>query len=136
MQKYYFNVYLKERRYGGPEEGGWFYTWYEFQTTLESRSLFSTSEEACGHAADLTAKIREDQEPIYHMGNGPDDGINEAGEGDDRYLLPGGSWGEDEVLVSAELLPGKEGYKPGIWDWTDDTYSLPVPVPQQSPSYE
>ena len=136
MQKYYFNFYLNERRYGGPEEGGWWYDWYVFQTTLESRS-FATLEEANDHAAELAAKIREEQEPVYHMGNSPHDGLNEAGEGDDRYLLPGGAWGEDEIYVTAELLPGKADHEPGRWDLYKDAPHLPVPVPQGGrPFYE
>ena len=71
------------------------------------------------------------------MGNSPHDGLNEAGEGDDRYLLPGGAWGEDEVYVTAELLPGKADHKPGCWDLDKDASYLPVPVPQGGrPFYE
>jgi len=136
MQKYYFNFYLQDRRYGGPEEGGWFYDWYEFQCTLVSKS-FASYKEANDYASEYAERIREGQEPVYHTGHGSHDGVNDAGEGDDAYLLRDGSWGEDEVYVSAELLPGKPGCKPGYWyseSWHDD--NLPVPVPQERPFYE
>ncbi len=29
MKKFYVNVYRVTRHYGGPEEGGWWFNWYE-----------------------------------------------------------------------------------------------------------
>jgi hypothetical protein len=31
----YLSVYMVTRQYGGPEEGGWYYNWYECVATLQ-----------------------------------------------------------------------------------------------------
>jgi hypothetical protein len=38
-QMVYVNVYSIERCYGGPEEGGWWYDWYECLETYPCRNI-------------------------------------------------------------------------------------------------
>lgn len=53
-KKVYVNVYLITRHYGGPEEGGWYYNWYNCVETVtcknkDSDEIKSTLEEEYGN---------------------------------------------------------------------------------------
>ncbi len=47
---YYVNLYLIDRGYGGPEEGGW---WYEYGEFIEPAALFTDEDEALAYARKL-----------------------------------------------------------------------------------
>ena len=48
----------------------------------------------------ILAKL--EHKPTYHMGHGPYDGADPEGFGDDRYLIPGGAWGNDDIIIRLE----------------------------------
>jgi hypothetical protein len=110
QKKYYVNIYKTGRAYGGPEEGGWFYGYGEFEHTLA----------ICpqrGQAAKLAEKIRESFKEgntagvalaVNQMGFGPHDGADPNGEGDDRYLMSGGQWGDESLRCMVETHKGKD----------------------------
>lgn len=103
----YHNVYKTEQCYGGPEEGGW---WYQRGTLLEAvptrtvddcNSAWAEERKAIQERY-LAATSRE-----YRMGNGPHDGADPDGEGDDAYLQLGGAWGVSEIRVITSNKKGK-----------------------------
>ena len=61
--KHFVNVYTVEQCYGGPEEGGWWYSYYNFQGC---HGLYEQSR------AEKVRKIVEQAyknfKPTYHMG--------------------------------------------------------------------
>ena len=60
----YVNVYLENRAYGGPEEGGW---WYNCGDPVESVQVFSDEEEA-EKVAELNEKYsNEGRRPIWSV---------------------------------------------------------------------
>jgi hypothetical protein len=60
----YVNVYLEDRAYGGPEEGGW---WYDCGEPIESVQVFSDEEEA-EKVAELKEKYsNEGRKPIWSV---------------------------------------------------------------------
>lgn len=52
---YVIGLYLVDRKYGGPEEGGWWYDAGELQTTLKA---FPTSEKAHAYADRYNALLK------------------------------------------------------------------------------
>ena len=52
---YFVAVYLADRAYGGPEEGGW---WYDCGELVRVVRLFRTEESACEYARRLNRKLR------------------------------------------------------------------------------
>ena len=73
-------VYLVERRYGGPEEGGW---WYDAGTRVDDAKWFrlgetaASDEEARGAAARIQAGLDRDWNVGDHAG--PLDSVLSAG---------------------------------------------------------
>jgi len=45
--RFYVSQYVVDRCYGGPEEGGWYYDWEDFQAVVAE---FSDKEEAFSYA--------------------------------------------------------------------------------------
>jgi len=97
---YYVNLYTSGRAYGGPEEGGWWYSYLSHEKTLAS---FRTADEA----EDFAGHVNHETSSTYNMGYGPHDGVDAAGQGDDSYILKGGSWGEEHYKVLVETHRGK-----------------------------
>jgi len=97
---FYVNVYEKGRAYGGPEEGGWWYTVHE---SLGCEWSTTTKDEAIELAASLRLKI--EQPETYRMGINNTDGCDPDGQGDDSYLTLGGVWGHSNVVVYVEDHP-------------------------------
>ena len=94
--KEFVNMYITTRCYGGPEEGGWFYEEGEF---LKCYGYYSrkTAEEV---KKLILAKL--EHKPVYHTGCGDHDGVDPQGFGDDHYLIPGGAWGNDNIVIILE----------------------------------
>ena len=93
----YVNMYRTSRRYGGPEEGGWFYTQGEF---IKCYGMYSSRGDANLKVARLQNTLNH--EPTYHSGYGDHDGADPSGNGDDAYLIPGGAWGKDDISFLVE----------------------------------
>jgi len=110
---YYVNLYRVGRAYGGPQEGGWFYDYGEFEGQLGEFSGLDAEIQANKLAYSIRKKIREGEKtfevPVAknQMGHGPMDGADPNGEGDDRYLMAGGHWGDEKLNVIAEPHKGK-----------------------------
>ena len=97
----YVNVYEVSQCYGGPEEGGWWFTAGELLETIGP-----VLEE---EARDLSrAIIEEDKTKVkeYMMGFSSTDGCDADGNGDDSYLLHGGGWGEMKLQTLVQDKPG------------------------------
>ena len=99
---YFVNQYEIDRCYGGPEEGGWYYTSGEFIECLagpfkERRDAENWKQETCPRGIPTE----------YKMGRGPTDGVGPDGYGDDNYLMRGGAWGEGSLEAHIETHYGK-----------------------------
>ena len=97
----YVNVYETSRCYGGPEEGGWWFTSGELQ--------FSLGPIPTDEAYDLAESVRlNDKEKIkeYRMGFTSMDGCDPDGEGDDNFLTVGGAWGRSDIKAYVQDKPG------------------------------
>lgn len=112
---FYVNVYKVNHAYGGPEEGGW---WYEVGIPVHCEGPFDN------HA--VAVKWLEEQRKVdtkeefpdeYAMGAHSRDGLDPDGNGDDRYLTPGGVWGRPELITRIEKRPAE-------------------PFPRERPHYE
>ena len=107
----FVNVYRVERRYGGPEEGGWHYDSGEF---LHCGGMYSAPKSdfpwtgRAPRVAQIVRNLYLDYKPTYHMGVGPHDGVDSEGHGDDHYLMQGGAWGDDEITVCLEEHMGED----------------------------
>ena len=102
--RFFVNVYDAASAYGGPEEGGWFYNDYTF---IGCYGAFPDFESADLRAKEVKEALKKDEPTVYHMGHGPQDGVNEAGEGDDAYLLRGGRWGKSSYSTLVQEEQGK-----------------------------
>ena len=113
---HYINLYKVGRAYGGPEEGGWYYDYGEFEKQL---AVFTEPNEKINRrkavllAQSIREKIKEGktfdvQVAKNQMGWGPMDGVDPNGEGDDRYLMSGGQWGDESLKVITEPHKGKD----------------------------
>jgi hypothetical protein len=110
---YYVNLYRVSRAYGGPEEGGWFYDYGEFEKQLaefagpkamhQAQVLAMTVREQLKDGNDMQVNLKNNQ-----MGMGPHDGADPNGEGDDYYLISGGQWGDESLSVHMEPHEGKD----------------------------
>ena len=114
---WYVNVYGVVQCYGGGEEGGWYYS----QGTFLNVEFVSIKEKeahafACHHPKQLMIDKAENK-GIYHEGHGAHDGVDDAGNPDDDYLMRGGAWGYEKVKVIVQDHPG-------------------VDFPRQRPRYE
>tara|TARA_R100001530_G_C4265363_1_gene141657 strand:- start:325 stop:663 length:339 start_codon:yes stop_codon:yes gene_type:complete len=103
MMNYYVNKYEIDNCYGGPEEGGWYYTRGIFIECLAGP--FSKRINA------KNWKLKTFPHGIsteYKMGHGPHDGVDSDGNGDDNYLLCGGAWGQGSIKAVIEEHTGKD----------------------------
>jgi|TARA_Y100000310_G_C20363306_1_gene660004 hypothetical protein len=98
--KGFVNMYEAIQCYGGPEEGGWFYEegiflrcygYYSNKVAEEIKKL-------------ILAKL--EHKPTYRMGHGAHDGVDPEGFGDNHYLIPGGAWGNDKIVIRVEDYKG------------------------------
>ena len=87
----YLNIYELAQAYGGPEEGGWWYTYGEPVESTEVVNL-RQSIKTCD---DLNAKFRTSSSG-YAMGFG-----------DDNYLIRGGTWGDKKLRARIEDHPAE-----------------------------
>ena len=94
------NIYEVSQCYGGPEEGGWYYTAGSF---IRCIGTFPDNKEGRQDAESFRKAYLESKPddrylmPDYNMGHGSHDGVDANGEPDDRYLIPGGAWGYSEI---------------------------------------
>lgn len=51
--------YFVTRHYGGPEEGGWYYDWWNFHRTMRA---FACEEEAFAYCREMNAKADANRE--------------------------------------------------------------------------
>ena len=91
---HYVNLYSVGRAYGGPEEGGWYYDYGEFEKQLGEFSGPDAENKADELAYSIREKIREGKTfevPLAknQMGHGPMDGAPKWGG---RRPLPHGRW--------------------------------------------
>ncbi len=65
---FYANIYIVDQAFGGPEEGGW---WFTYGSPVERLSrlcrAFSTEEEAYAYRASLAGKIEELNEGRHEL---------------------------------------------------------------------
>ena len=108
VRLYYVNLYKVSKAFGGPEEGGWYYD--------EGLFVESAGQTPSQKGADeLRGKIVEEIEKgriVYdlernQMGHGPHDGADPDGNGDDRYLMKGGRWGNERLVVRVQSHAGR-----------------------------
>ena len=100
----YINIYKITQCYGGAEEGGWWYNSGEF---LKCVGMYSSRDRA-NKVASIIKKQMKEYKPHYHMGNGPHDGVDPDGFGDDDYLQLGGAWGFDNIVIQIEEDMGED----------------------------
>jgi len=98
----YVNVYEKSSAYGGPEEGGW---WFTVLDPVGCEGTFNDENEASEAASLLQHQL--EQPESYYMGINDADGCDPDGHGDDNYLTPGGRWGDAELVVLVQSHPPK-----------------------------
>ena len=98
----YLNIYELAQAYGGPEEGGWWYTCGEPVESTEVVNL-QQSIKTCDN---LNAKFRHSSSG-YAMGFGEHDGVDPDGFGDDNYLIRGGMWGDKKLRARIEDHPAE-----------------------------
>lgn len=95
----FLNVYEIGQAYGGPEEGGW---WYTSGNPVESQGFADEELKKIEAMRDaLNAKFRNEKSS-YSMGMGEHDGVDFEGFGDDTFLLTGGVWGELKLRAKIE----------------------------------
>jgi len=98
----YVNIYVTESRYGGAEEGGWYYTAGE---PVECAGQFSQHDDAIALADKIRGQLKDPE--TYHMGVNSNDGADADGNGDDNYLTVGGAWGYSRMKVLVQDHPPK-----------------------------
>jgi hypothetical protein len=101
---HFVNLYRTTRAYGGPEEGGWWYTQGEI---VQSFGMYSTQDRA-KRVKQIVQKVidNERKQPTQHTGYGDHDGVDAAGNGDDNYLIRGGAWGAEDLEIRLETKQG------------------------------
>ena len=82
-EQVYLSLYEKEQRYGGPEEGGWWYTWYTLCSYMSFPSR-EVAEEAENKLKDQVAEENRQRETLRHkrtanMPEGPDPYLDTEG---------------------------------------------------------
>lgn len=123
----YLNIYEVGKAYGGPEEGGWWYSTGDFifgvklpsevdageiedrlsvalktSGTINFKSFFETEGVNVEDSLDCSLVTRSRSD-----GFGDYDGRDPEGNGDDDYLIPGGVWGTVQLRAYAESSPGE-----------------------------
>ncbi len=98
----YLNIYEVGQAYGGPEEGGW---WYSCGSPMESTLVVNLahSQRVCKLLNDRFRKTTRG----YSMGYGDHDGVDPEGFGDDDYLMKGGQWGDKKLRARIEDHPAE-----------------------------
>ena len=99
----YLNIYEFSQAYGGPEEGGW---WYTCRELLESNEVTNLTR-AKATVESLNKKFKNSTSD-YSMGYGEHDGVDSSGEGDDNFLMTGGHWGYSNMRAMIEDKPGRD----------------------------
>ena len=102
LYDHHVNVYKIDRRFGGPEEGDWYFD----SGTLVSDDLFSNLELATEYAKKIQKELESSDELPYEMGTGPNDGLDPNGDPDDNYIQRGGSWGTGSYQINVERKVG------------------------------
>ena len=98
----YLNIYEIGQAYGGPEEGGW---WYSCGDPIES-TLVVNLQHSIKTCDKLNARFRNSSSG-YAMGFGEHDGVDPDGFGDDNYLIRGGMWGDKKLRARIEDHPAE-----------------------------
>jgi len=107
---WFVNVYIVDRAYGGPEEGGWYYDTGEL---IETKQFFgmgeygNVHESAVAYSEQVKKELEQADELEYKTGYGPHDGCDDAGNGDDNYLIRGGTWGRGTYRIDVTTNKGK-----------------------------
>ena len=70
--------------------------------------LFPDLASGIARAEEIKAELLEEDLLPYKMGMGANDGLDPSGEGDDNYLMRGGSWGRGSYLIRVERKIGKD----------------------------
>ena len=100
----YLNIYELGEAYGGPEEGGW---WYTVGNPVESQSYADEELKRMQRTRQVLNERFQQADSTYAMGYGNHDGINEEGFGDDNFLMKGGVWGRINLTARIEDHPAK-----------------------------
>ena len=98
----YLNIYEVGQAYGGPEEGGW---WYSCGDPVES-TLVVNLQDSIKTCDKLNERFRNSSSG-YAMGFGEHDGVDPDGFGDDNYLIRGGMWGDKKLRARIEDHPAE-----------------------------
>jgi len=96
------NIYEIGQAYGGPEEGGW---WYTCGEPVESTEITNLNK-----AQKSRDKLNQRFSNIsrgYSLGFGEHDGVDPNGFADDDYIIKGGVWGDTELLAIIEGSPAE-----------------------------
>jgi hypothetical protein len=65
MEDVYINVYYTDRAYGGPEEGGWWYTWGKIERSY--RTPAHLAEQVRAHLEREVAELNEGTPDIHSV---------------------------------------------------------------------
>ena len=98
----YLNIYELAQAYGGPEEGGW---WYTYGEPVESTAVINLQQsiKTCDNLNDKFRKFKSG----YAMGLCDHEGVDPDGYGDDNYLIRGGTWGDKKLRARIEDNPAE-----------------------------
>jgi len=106
----HLNVYEIDQCYGGPEEGGWYYSaglFHKCIGTFTDTDEGRKNAEAAKKVFRIAEKENKRDHRDYKMGHGAHDGVDPDGEADDRYMIPGGAWGYGEVRAVIQDHEGR-----------------------------
>ena len=99
----YLNIYERGQAYGGPEEGGW---WYSCGQVVESSEIKSLTK--AQNTVKILNKRFKSTKSDYKMGYGEHDGVDDSGIADDSFIMRGGLWGRSEMRAVIEDTPGED----------------------------
>jgi hypothetical protein len=104
---FYVNAYERTERYGGPEEGGWWYSVFEFVQCELATPNPAAADSWCRRMRQLNAECGG--RPVWHVPNVPDDD-----DGDYDNLV---SVSYMNLTYSVEFEPGEDWntYPEGGW---------------------
>lgn len=100
----YLNIYEIGQAYGGPEEGGW---WYTVGTPVESKEFLNRDLKRMQERQEVLNTRFRKMKGEYSMGYGSLDGVDSEGNGDDRFLMKGGVWGRSNLRATIEDHPAE-----------------------------
>lgn len=72
---YYVNIYLHDRRYGGPEEGGWWYDVWLYDSCAKETNEWEVAKRVCSEQANALIERNRGRHPFDSMAS---TGIYEA----------------------------------------------------------